>query len=48
MGQGTALSMMKGHHHPKQVSMAQALQGGFGWAAGFWLLLLLLSKCEVH
>ena len=46
MGQGAVLSTM--NHHPKQVSVPQGLQGGLGWAAGRWLLLLLLSKHEVH
>jgi len=36
------------NHHPKEVSVPQTLQGGLGWAAGCWVLLLLLSKHEVH
>lgn len=46
MGRGTGLTSM--NRHPEQVSVPQTPQGGFGWAAGRCLLLLLLSKREVH
>lgn len=45
-GQGAALSMI--NRHPKKVSVLQARRDGLGWAAGCWLLLLLLSKHEVQ